>query len=531
MKMKKPAAVAVSSVLLLSQFCLPVSAESWAILGTRPLGMGGAFVAVAHGNLAQYWNPAGLAQLDNVSGLQIPIGGRAELTGGVLRDANTLADLSSKYSGIKTAQTSGTAGAMDADKFAAFFEGLKSINSMNQPGKGALVNAEGGVNIKIKRFVLSVNNFTAVGAAPSIDVTNIGLGSATGVSGVSFTGTSTAVPIGTKLTARNTIDAALSATDWTNINNLTGGALAAAGITTKTLLANAIVNLAASNGISDAQITEAANKIAESAPGALPVIAAGAAGNPYTNNQTSLALKAGSFTEASLSYARNAYFKGFYVGGNLKAIAGRLAYQKFDVLSKEVDRSEVFDMSKKTKVSVQPSIDLGLLLDMKEQWGWWLHPRLGLVARNINSPKFKQPDIAVLNGAGDKYALKPQLRGGLAISPFRWWTIATDLDLTKNKTQLPGFESRLFSAGTEINIFNRSWINIPLRVGIMKNLADSESKSAYTAGIGLNFLHIIVDVGGALSSEKVVLDTSKSGGKAEEVFANVGVAGQIAFLF
>ena len=37
-----------------------LSAEQWQVLGTRPMGMGGAFVAVAQGPIAQYWYPAGL---------------------------------------------------------------------------------------------------------------------------------------------------------------------------------------------------------------------------------------------------------------------------------------------------------------------------------------------------------------------------------------------------------------------------------------------------------------------------------------
>ena len=36
-------------------------------LGARPLGMGGAFVAVANDGNAGYWNPAGLSQLQNIS--------------------------------------------------------------------------------------------------------------------------------------------------------------------------------------------------------------------------------------------------------------------------------------------------------------------------------------------------------------------------------------------------------------------------------------------------------------------------------
>src|SRR5262245_7566399 len=80
-------------------------ADSFKVLGPRPLGMGGAFVAMAEGGLAQYWNPAGLAQ-ENASkwGAVAGVGGRAEFTGGILNDANTLGDLASKFGTIKSAQ-------------------------------------------------------------------------------------------------------------------------------------------------------------------------------------------------------------------------------------------------------------------------------------------------------------------------------------------------------------------------------------------------------------------------------------------
>ena len=50
--------VVALAVLFFPKF---LSAETFKILGSRPMGMGGAFVAVADDALAQYWNPANLA--------------------------------------------------------------------------------------------------------------------------------------------------------------------------------------------------------------------------------------------------------------------------------------------------------------------------------------------------------------------------------------------------------------------------------------------------------------------------------------
>ena len=52
----------ITLALVVSCACF-AGAEQWKTLGTRPMGMGGAFVAMAQGPMAQYWNPGGLFQL------------------------------------------------------------------------------------------------------------------------------------------------------------------------------------------------------------------------------------------------------------------------------------------------------------------------------------------------------------------------------------------------------------------------------------------------------------------------------------
>ncbi|MCX7648347.1 MAG: hypothetical protein N2Z60_07035, partial [Elusimicrobiales bacterium] len=73
-------------VLGLTLFSLNLSSEQWQIMGTRPMGMGGAYVALAKGPIAQYWNPAGLALISTqtFNGLEINAGVGIETTGGLL---------------------------------------------------------------------------------------------------------------------------------------------------------------------------------------------------------------------------------------------------------------------------------------------------------------------------------------------------------------------------------------------------------------------------------------------------------------
>jgi hypothetical protein len=166
---------------------------------------------------------------------------------------------------------------------------------------------------------------------------------------------------------------------------------------------------------------------------------------------------------------------------------------------------------------MRPALDLGILYDKRKPW----KTKFGLVAKNINSPDFEQPDAAKAAGVTEDFHLDTQLRGGVAFYPFRFWSISSDIDLTNNRTSLPGFASRQWGLGTEINIFNRRWLNIPLRAGIMKNVAEKSSDLAYTGGFGLNFLHLTVDVGGAVSSERVNIDST---GNSQEVPTNLQVA-------
>ncbi len=515
-----------SFLLALIFLCTPVlKAEQWKILGPRPMGMGGAFVAVAKGPIAQYWNPAGLAQDENVSGLEFPIGFRAEFTGDILENANKLGDLVDKYNSIQTAQEG--ADPIDADQMAAVVQGIAVLSSMNKPGNGLLADVEGGATLKLGKIAVSLNNFTSVGASPFIDTINIGLGTIAGAGGVTLAGTGN--PAGQYLDARNTIESAITTIGYTDITNLICGVGGCAGITTPTELANALVNQAVGT-LTAAQIQEAANIMLENAALAAPVIQYLADGddNPYTNNTSNLTIRGASFTELAFGYAKPLLLPGLYVGGNFKLIFGKVGYYQFSVLQDDAGTSDALkDYTKNTKSSVRPGIDLGALLEVDKilpMIPWNL--RAGLVLRNINNPKFPQSPEGKAAGESD-YAHNGQVRGGLAVNPFnfKFWTLALDMDITNNLTPIPGYKSRQLGIGSEINVFNRPWINIPLRVGILKNLSDSSSDMAYTAGFGLNFMHFLFDIGGSISSNKVTSD------EGDEIPSNLSVATSLALLF
>lgn len=470
-------------------------AESFKILGSRPLGMGGAFVAVAEDSLAQYWNPAGIARQKKFD-VEIPVGLRGEFTGGILKDVNTVGELADKFSKVQEAQKNG--GAIDVDKMASVFQTVATLDSLNKPGKGVLVDIDGGLNLRIMRLAFSVNNFTSVGVTPFVDTTKLGFGSASGLQGVKFTdgGTVSAAEQTDPprlIAERNKIQTVISDVRPT---------LAQAGIAIDATisdqeLANALINKAINANISDADITSAVNKIDANKEPVKTLLKNIASGDSYSNNESNVTLRGISLTEAAVGYAHRFFVEDLYLGGNLKALVGIVGFFKEEFLKKKVSgRDTVADFDNNTKQTIQPGVDLGLLYDKREKYRF----KFGVVGRNLNSPEFDQPAAAT---GERKFRVQPQARAGIALYPFKrtFWVISSDVDLTSNITAVPGFSSRMWGAGTEINLINSNLFNLGLRAGLMKNLAEENSKFTYTGGLGLKLLHFFLDVSGAVSSQ------------------------------
>lgn len=487
----------ILSVIALFALTATAGAEQWQVLGTRPMGMGGAFVAVAQGPIAQYWNPAGLVKTSaNVSGMEIPVGAMAEFTGKVAENASQIGDLADQYAGIQTAQTTGDEA--NAKEIAAFVKTVALMSDMNEPGTGVLVEASGGVNFKFSKVALSVNNFTSVGLNPFIDTVNIGLDSASGISGLDYT-SSPDTSEATFDAAEATMESAINTIGYGSLQTLICGTSNCLGYDAETFV-DVLINQAVSDGLNETQITEAANTLNQYAADVAPIIAAASSGNPYTNNQSALTVAGASFFEIAAGYAWNMdkYLRGLSLGGNVKAINGRTLSSTFRFLSED-DTADAVELDDPEE-SWAPGLDLGLLWNVNSKYpGIPFSPRVGIVGRNLNSPKFD-----TLSGAD--YTLDRQVRLGLAFNPLNFWTLAADVDLTENDTAVRGFKSRQLALGTEINLVNRKAFNIPLRAGIMKNLSESDSDLAYTLGTGLNLLYMHLDVSGVISSEETEFD-------------------------
>lgn len=197
-----------------------------------------------------------------------------------------------------------------------------------------------------------------------------------------------------------------------------------------------------------------------------------------TNVQGALLLKGLEARQAAFSYAYAFADKTFAIGVTGKIIqgaayAGSLALQG----GQDLTLTENFG---KAKISTTYGIDLGAIYRPAS----WL--RFAVVAKDINQPEFDAPD-------GTKYKLNPQVRGGMAVNPWSTLTLTADMDVTSNRTFVPGLRSQVLSLGAEQTILSEF---LSFRVGAFKNVQDAQTPFTPTAGFGLRIFALRVDVGG-----------------------------------
>ena len=201
--------------------------------------------------------------------------------------------------------------------------------------------------------------------------------------------------------------------------------------------------------------------------------------NGSTVNLTgAMALPAFEARQVAFSYAYAFSDKMFSFGVTGKLIQGA-AYSGNTTLTGGTDVS-IRDNFGKPTLSTAFGIDLGAIYRPSS----WL--RFGVVAKDLNQPTFDTP------GAGE-LKLSPQVRGGLAINPYSSLTLTADVDVTSNKTLVPGIKSQVLSLGAEQTIFSEF---LSFRLGGFKNMQDASTPFTPTAGLGLRIYAFRIDVGG-----------------------------------
>lgn len=192
-----------------------------------------------------------------------------------------------------------------------------------------------------------------------------------------------------------------------------------------------------------------------------------------------IALRGLEARQAGFSYAYGFADRTFSIGTTVKLIQGAAYSAQTTVQGTQGNLGFTSDLGK-ASLSTAFGIDLGAIYRPAS----WL--RFGIVAKDINTPKFDAP-------GGGEFELNPQVRGGVAVKPYSTLTLAFDADLTSNRTLLPGIKSRVLSLGAEQTLLSEF---LSLRVGALKNTEDPNSKVTPTAGLGIRIFAFRLDLGG-----------------------------------
>jgi len=191
-----------------------------------------------------------------------------------------------------------------------------------------------------------------------------------------------------------------------------------------------------------------------------------------------MALRGLEARQAAVSYAYAFADKTFAIGVTGKIIQGA-AYNNIANLQGGSDPS-LFNNFGMAKISTAYGVDVGAMYRPSS----WL--RFGVVGKDLNQPSFDAP-------GGLQYKLTPQVRGGVAVSPWSTMTITADMDVTSNQTLLPGLKSQVLSIGMEQTLLSEF---LSFRVGTYKNVKDAQSIFTPTAGLGIRIYTFRLDVAG-----------------------------------
>ena len=191
-----------------------------------------------------------------------------------------------------------------------------------------------------------------------------------------------------------------------------------------------------------------------------------------------MALRGLEARQLAFSYAYAFSDKTFSIGITAKVIQGA-SYNGSTDLQGGSGVSTIDHFGKPT-ISTTYGIDLGAIYRPSSLI------RFAVVAKDINTPTFD-------GAGGGELKLEPQVRAGVAINPYSSLTLTADVDVTSNKTFVPGVKSQLLSFGLEQTILSEF---LSFQVGTFKNMQDASTPFVPTAGLGIRWFNFRADAGG-----------------------------------
>jgi len=490
--------------VLLGLICLCIPFNSQAVEFRTPgtaLGIGGAGVARDNGGLTSYWNPAAGAFKNSPLAVGAGVGGGIKGSDGLAENVDRLSNVD--FGNLTSFNTSSVT---DVGNFA---KAISIIDDISKRSGNISITGQVPVGVAINSFSFGIFGNISGYILPVADMTNI-LPQATVTNAIIDTNALFTALAGAPYAPSGYFTTAQLATLATAIQS-NSNPLAPLTPAQSQNLANAIDNQLLNSSIPADQALSALKDTA------LPILKNSGTAT-FNKNTTSVLIKAIQYIEVPFSYGYpiKVGTKGTLgVGITAKLISGTV-YQNQVLLANRSDNNlnanDLLDeITNNQKRSSGFGVDLGALY----RYDNWLG--LGLVAKNINSPKFTGPDyfkpqynnltnkVEVTQWTpGESVELKPQVRAGIAADVLSWVNVAADLDLTENETIAPGtligssIKSKNFGGGVEIHPV--SWLKV--RGGAYKNLSASNGGGVLTAG----FKVFLLDVDGAFATNTFKID-------------------------
>ena len=449
-------------------------AEEWAIQGSRYQAMGGAGVAIVNDNTAAHWNPGALAFTQS-SEFELPFSATALSVGEVIRDADDIVEFidANSFDAVLTKIQAGQV--LTAAELQDSLALADKLVSLGADAEGFLTGLDTGLSFRRRGLMLSTKTNGSFGLDPILDLTDLSfsddldaLTQVANVVGVGADRSGVFTNAGSQALA-DTIAVALGTWSQDQAEELVFQA-ELAGLDTSTLPIQDIVSRVAN------------------ATGGITAL-------DLSRNGSGVLVQGLLTQEVGLAYGHSLFSERIGVGANVRAVYGMSYYTfiQYDDITGTDDLVDDITDSNNRETSQRMAVDVGVLLKPVD----WL--RVGVVAKNLNTPEFKS------NGP-DGVELDEQIRAGIGLNLTPNWLLAADYDLTENESvNVDGFSSRMLSLGTELRI--PFWVgSLALRAGAYKNLAsDGDDGITVTAGFGLRFTHLQLDVaaGAATTTEEL----------------------------
>jgi hypothetical protein len=464
-------------------------AEPWMLLGARYQGMGGAGVAVVDDDKAAYWNPGSLG-FDHDWDVGLTAAAQAAAEGDILRDVDRVFEFVDDFDidGVVADMAAGNP-LSNSDLQDALTLATELLPNLGKDGQGVVGGVGAGLTVRYGRFSLSGIGLTNFAADPVFDLDNL-----------SFNTSATAADQITNafgvLPPAGSVSNQALADDIAAVFQAAGLAAGAAQNAADNLVFQAE---AAGIDTSSPQIADTIGTIAD----ATALVGSG----DLSQNASGAFIRGAATVESGIGigYTLPIPLPGVEdrigIGSNLKYIYG-VTYTKFtryDEVGSVDDLLDDLSDSRNRKSTHTWGVDIGMMYKPFD------FLRVGVTARNVNSPKLEMSD-------GRDYVIEPQIRGGVAVNIFPNWLVAADIDLTENETDsLPGFESRIVSAGTEVGIPLGDIGRIALRAGLYTNLAsDAANALALSGGLGLRIANFHLDIAGGASPDTTRIQFEES---------------------